>query len=142
MQFRHVIATSVLGVCCAWPVWSQDAKSAQKTDPGRALVIAQIEKVAKPEKTPSPRLPNNFGKLELSDAQKDQIYAAQARYNGQIDVLEEQIKSLKEKRDAEIEKVLSLAQKQKLKTLQTEPKKKKDDKAEKEAPEKPKAAAK
>lgn len=142
MQFRHVIATSVLGVCCAWPVWSQDAKSVQKTDPGRVLAIAQVEKAAKPEKTPSPRLPNNFGKLELSDAQKDQIYAAQARYNGQIDVLEEQIKSLKEKRDAEIEKVLSLAQKQKLKALQTEPKKKKDDKAEKEAPEKPKAAAK
>lgn len=132
MQFRHMIPVIVLGLCCAWPALSQDKNSG----PNRAIAAAQKEKAVKAEKKPSPRLPNNYGKLDLSDAQKDQIYTAQAKYNGQIDALEEQIKSLKEKRDDEIEAVLTAAQKQKLKALQSETKRKKDDK---ETGEKPKA---
>lgn len=144
MRFRQVFGVLVLGLCCAWPALSQDKSPV----PSRVIAVAQKDKAEKSDKKPSPRLPNNYGKLELSEAQKDQVYAAQAKFNGQIDALEEQIKALKDKRDEEIEKVLTPAQKQKLKTLQTESKKKKDDKKEeppnkeKDDEEKPKAAAK
>lgn len=90
---------------------------------------AQKEKPAKTElKKPSARLPNNFGKLDLTEMQKDLIRVTLVRYNAQIDVLEEQIRVLKEKRDAEVQKVLSAEQKKKLAALDDDPKKKKSDK--------------
>jgi Spy/CpxP family protein refolding chaperone len=125
MQLRHALAVLALGICCAWPALSQD--TGKNSRPG--LAVAQKEKgTAATEKKPVRRLPNYYGKLDLTDAQKETIYTLQAKYGGQIDALEDQIKMLKDKRDAEIEAVLTDVQKQKLKTLQADAKKKKDDK--------------
>ncbi|MBA4031211.1 MAG: hypothetical protein C0478_10035 [Planctomyces sp.] len=76
-------------------------------------------------KEDSPRLPNNYGKLELSGEQKDQVYAIQKKYEAQIESLEKQLKELKAKRDAELSGVLSASQKTKLKEIQATPKTKK-----------------
>lgn len=49
------------------------------------------------------RLPNGWGKLGLTDLQRQAIYKIQATYNSQISVIEA-------KRDAEMRKVLTTAQ--------------------------------
>jgi Spy/CpxP family protein refolding chaperone len=70
------------------------------------------------------RLPNNYGKLELTDKQKGEIQAIQGRFNPRIDALLKQIDELRDQRDAEIEAVLTASQKTKLKSLQDETAKK------------------
>lgn len=105
----------------------------------RVMLVAQVDG-AKKAMTPkteaatskaagseedSPRLPNNYGKLELSGEQKDQVYAIQKKYEAQIESLEKQLKELKAKRDAELSGVLSASQKTKLKEIQATPKTKK-----------------
>jgi hypothetical protein len=122
MKLRHLLVVTSLGVYSLSPAFSQDAPVLK----GKA--IAQKEKKADVKK-PAPRLPNNFGKLSLSAAQKDEIYTILAKHNGQIDALEEQIKQLKDKRDAEVNDVLSAEQKGKLKTLLADAQKKKTDNA-------------
>jgi hypothetical protein len=124
MHLRHVLVVTSLGVCCNWPAFSQDVASPK----GKATTVAQIEKKANVKK-PAPRLPNNYGKLSLSASQKDEIYTILAKHNGQIDALEEQIRQLKDKRDSEVNDVLSAEQKGKLKSLLADTQKKKADKA-------------
>lgn len=70
------------------------------------------------------RLPNNYGKLELSDKQKQAIYAVQKKHGDQIDALVRQVEELRQKRDNEIEAVLTAEQKEKLKSLTSETAKK------------------
>ena len=96
--------------------WSQD--SAKPTTKGLSA-----EKKAEDRK-PTNRLPSNYGKLGLTDAQKDKVYAVQEKYDTQLDALEEQIKSLKGKRSSETEAVLSAEQKKILKDLTDEAKEK------------------
>ena len=57
-----------------------------------------------------PRLPNNYGKIGLSDPQKDKIYSVLKKYNDKIEILEKEIAELKTKRDAEASKVLTTSQ--------------------------------
>ena len=110
----------------------QDAKS------GRVISVAQKEKSTKTEakKPTAPRLPNNYGKLDLAEDQKERIKFVLGKYNEQIDELEDRIKLLKEKRDKEVQAVLTAEQKSKLAALETETKKKKSDKADKTTAEK------
>jgi Spy/CpxP family protein refolding chaperone len=88
-------------------------------------------KAAKPttEEKQTGRLPNNFGKVGLTDAQKQKIYGLQAKYSDQIDALVKQVEDLRQKRDTEIEGVLTADQKAKLKGLLEEAAKKKSSKA-------------
>src|SRR5690242_17579985 len=87
MQFRNVIAMSVVGACCAGLVFAQEKSPTN----GRPLQVAQKtkEKAAKAEKTEpkktSTRLPNNYGKLGLNDAQKERVQTVMGTYNAQID---------------------------------------------------------
>lgn len=60
---------------------------------------------------PRRRLPNYFGQIGISDRQREKIYGLQAQYNTRIDVLQAQIDELKAQRDANIEAVLTDAQK-------------------------------
>src|SRR5207244_3228531 len=60
------------------------------------------------------RLPNNFGKVGLSEEQTQKIYGIQNKYNGDIDKLEAQIAQMKTQRDQEVLAVLSPDQKSKL----------------------------
>jgi len=78
-------------------------------------------------------LPANWGKIGLSDEQKQKVYKVQADFNDQISKLEAQLKEAKTKEKAEMEKVLTDAQKARLReillsTLPKEEEKKKDDK--------------
>jgi Spy/CpxP family protein refolding chaperone len=123
MQLRRGLAVIALGICCAWPAFSQEGA---KTRPA----IAQVQK-AKPAtgaKKYKPRLPNYYGKLDLTDQQREKIYSLQAIANGEIEALEEKINAIKEKRDGDIEAVLSPEQKAKLVSLQGDAKKKRDSK--------------
>ena len=63
------------------------------------------------------RLPSNYGKLALSDAQRKTIYGLQAQYDEQLDALEKQFAAIKAKRDQEIEAVLNDDQRKVLSTL-------------------------
>ncbi|MBY0513347.1 MAG: hypothetical protein K2P78_05490 [Gemmataceae bacterium] len=59
-------------------------------------------------------LPQNWGKLGLTDAQKQDVYKIQNKYNADIDKLEAQIKDLKAVRDKEMKAVLTPEQKKRL----------------------------
>lgn len=62
-------------------------------------------------------LPANWGKLGLSDEQKQKVYKVQGEYNDKIATLEKQVKELKATEKAEMEKVLTDAQKALLKEI-------------------------
>lgn len=55
---------------------------------------------------PKGRLPAYFGKV-VSQKQREEIYAIQAKYNEEIDKLKEQLEELTTKRDTEVEQVLT-----------------------------------
>lgn len=76
------------------------------------------------------RVPPNYAKIDLTTAQREKIYAIQAGYDAKLDELKDQIKALVEKRDSEIEAVLTPEQKAKLDQARAESKKKTEDKAE------------
>lgn len=120
IRVRVVMSALVLLVCCSMVGWSQDA--AKPTAKGAPAKEAAAEK--KEEKKPVNRLPSNYGKLGLTDAQRDKVYAVQEKYDGQLDALEEQIKSLKAKRTSETEAVLTVEQKKVLKDITDEAKEK------------------
>jgi Spy/CpxP family protein refolding chaperone len=123
MQFRNVMALSVVGACAAGLVFAQE-----KPQPTKAVQVAQKDK---PEKTEAkkPRLPNYFGKLNISDEQRGRILDLLTDYNDQIDALEEQIQELRTKRDAEVRAVLTAKQRDTLAELEGEAKKKRAEKS-------------
>ncbi len=65
------------------------------------------------------RLPAYYGEL-VTEAQRQQIYAVQEKYEKQISALEDQLEALKKKRETEIKAVLSEEQRAKLKRKQEE----------------------
>jgi len=74
----------------------------------------------KDDKTPvkvKGTLPPNWAKLSLSDEQRQKVYSTQAEYRGKIGELEAKIKELKKQEREEMEKVLTDAQKARLKEL-------------------------
>ena len=66
--------------------------------------------------SPRGRLPAHYKDL-VSPDQKEEIYAIQGKYNGEIAELEAKIDKLKEQRDAEVERVLTPKQQERLKLL-------------------------
>lgn len=66
------------------------------------------------------QLPANYGKLSLTDEQKQRIYGMQAEYEAKIEKLEAEIKKLKNERNKKIESVLTAAQKERLKEILAE----------------------
>jgi hypothetical protein len=62
-------------------------------------------------------LPANWGKLSLSEEQKQKVYKIQGDYHDKIASLEKQVKDLKATEKTEMEKVLSDAQKALLKEI-------------------------
>lgn len=71
-------------------------------------------KVAKRAFDPTRRVPNYFGQLGLTDAQRESIYKIQARHMPKIEELEQQIEGLRTKMIHECESVLTPSQKQML----------------------------
>ena len=68
---------------------------------------------------PKGRLPAYYKEV-VTDEQRDQIYAIQAKYAKQLDDLQSQIDALKAKQSDEIEGLLSAEQKEKLAKLREE----------------------
>jgi hypothetical protein len=62
-------------------------------------------------------LPANWGKLGLSDDQKKQVYSIEGEYRTKIEELQMKIDDLKKKQKAELTKVLTVAQKARLKEI-------------------------
>ena len=65
-------------------------------------------------------LPPNFGKLGLSEEQKQKIYTIQSDYKAKIDVLEKQLKDLKKKELDDMNKVLTADQRTQLRKILTD----------------------
>ena len=83
------------------------------------------------------RLPNYFNKLDLSEEQRQQIYALQYKYDKEIDSLEAQLKTLRAKRDAELLTVLTPQQKKFYETTAQQAKNKAAEKGKTKEAEKP-----
>lgn len=88
-----------------------------------SVSLGQETKEAKPSLKAKGRLPAYY-KDVVTASQKETIYKLQAQYNDQIRKLAEEMKALTEKRDAEIEALLSAEQKAKVDALRAEAKKK------------------
>jgi Spy/CpxP family protein refolding chaperone len=65
------------------------------------------------------RLPAYYSRV-VNQKQREQIYEVQAKYQSEIDALEEQLQALIAKRDAEIEAVLTPEQRESLTKLKAE----------------------
>jgi len=112
MKNRRVVLNAlILLLCSSISGWSQDAAK-------------PTTKVASSEKKTTNRLPANYGKLGLTDAQKDKVYSINAKHESQLDALEEQLKALRAKRGAEVEAVLTVEQKKILKDVTDDSKEK------------------
>jgi hypothetical protein len=83
-------------------------------------------------------LPANYSKLGLSDAQKKKVYETRSAFRAKIDALQKQINELRDQERTELVKLLTPAQKDRLREILTSQvpgeKEKKSD--EKSAPEK------
>jgi Spy/CpxP family protein refolding chaperone len=65
-------------------------------------------------------LPANWSKLGLSDEQKQQIHSIQAEYSAKIDDLRQQMRKLEKEERAEMAKVLTDAQRARLREIMNE----------------------
>ena len=71
------------------------------------------------------RLPNDYNNLKLTDQQKTDVYAIQDKADEEIEKLEEKIREIKRKEQADLEAVLTAEQKQLLSNLRAVSKSKK-----------------
>jgi hypothetical protein len=60
------------------------------------------------------RLPRYYGRLGLSEAQREKIYDVQSKYESDIDKVEKQLADLKSRQEADCRKVLNADQKKQL----------------------------
>lgn len=73
----------------------------------------------KPDTKMRGQLPQSWGKLGLSDEQKQKIYRVQGEFRAKIDALEKQIMDLKSAEKKDLEKILTPAQKERLREILT-----------------------
>jgi Spy/CpxP family protein refolding chaperone len=85
----------------------------------------EAEPPARPRAQARGRLPNYYRQVVTPD-QREKIYAVQAKYVEQIEALEKQILDLEAKRDTEVEALLSPEQKEKVKALREEARKRRE----------------
>lgn len=126
-MMKNCLLTGTIAIfaCCSLVGLAQDAA---KTAP-KSTVAAKEESKPDAKDAKKGRLPPQYGKLGLTDAQKAKVYTVQGKYEDQLDALEKQINDLKAKRDHEVEAVLTDDQRKILKAL-VESKDKPDAKAE------------
>ena len=74
-------------------------------------------KTVKVEAKAKGQLPQNWKQLGLTDEQSQKVYKVQAKYNGDIDLLEAQIKELKAKMSKERSEILTPEQKKRLEDI-------------------------
>jgi thiol:disulfide interchange protein len=147
---KHSLSWASLGgfaltLCLLPQLHGQDTKAEKDAKAEKSIKVeakpAATAKPAEAAEKPKRRLPNNYGKLELSPAQRDKIYMIQLQYQSQIDEMESKLAELKTRQGSEVAGVLTKEQRAKLDELVLAAKKKKDDaKAKPATPEKPAAA--
>lgn len=119
MKFPASLKTIVVLFALLCLMTSGDATTplkllAQETD---SEVTTEEPTPPKTRKKPRGRVPNHYGKIGLTDAQKEEIYAIQAKFRGQIEALQEQINDLQQQEASEIYLVLTDNQKEALKKI-------------------------
>ena len=77
----------------------------------------ETTEVKKPGRTP---LPFHFGKVGVSDEQKEQLYAIQDSYKAKIEPLQQQIKDLLKEREQKMTALLTDGQKARFQELKVE----------------------
>lgn len=82
--------------------------TAQET--GGAQVQTRAKKAGKRAVDPTRRVPDYFGQLGLTDAQRESIYKVRAKHQPKIDALEKQLEDLREQMVKECESVLTASQ--------------------------------
>lgn len=123
VRFASLVCVALAGFFLGSQV---PVSSSVAQDDAKAKPAAKADKKA-PKKAKG-RVPAYFGQVGLSDEQKETIYGIQGQYNEQIGALKKQITDLTSKRDAEVEAVLTDAQKKQLDELRAAAKKKADEK--------------
>jgi Spy/CpxP family protein refolding chaperone len=93
--------------------------------PGLATYSQEPTKTEKKEDTSAigsvrGQLPPLWKKLGLSEQQVQRIYAIQAKYRGQIQALQRQMKALREQEQREMQEVLTVEQRRQLQRLLAE----------------------
>lgn len=81
------------------------------------FLMGQGKKTEKEPLLVTKRLPNNYSKLGLSAKQKNEIYKIQAKYAVEIDKLKQQLEALREQQKLDVENVLTVAQKTRLREI-------------------------
>lgn len=105
-MFRVAVCALVCGlVGLTGGVVGQDAK---KDEP---------KAVAKEEPKAKGLLPQNWGKIGLTDDQRQRVYKIQAKYGDEIEKLEAKIKQLRSTREKEMREVLTADQKRRLEEI-------------------------
>jgi hypothetical protein len=86
-----------------------------------ALLIA-VAVLGGDDKTDAPKrtLPAGWNKLGLSEAQKQKVFATRAEYQTKIDELKKQIRDLEMKQREDLQKILTEAQKARLREVLAE----------------------
>jgi Spy/CpxP family protein refolding chaperone len=82
-------------------------------------------------------LPTHFGKLGISDVQRDKIYIIQAEFDARIDELLAQLEELRARRDRTVENVLTDGQKHRLHELRSEARREREQRAREKAADNP-----
>ena len=108
MKNYLLAGTIAIFACCSIMGLAQEG-----TKPAKPTAAAE----SKADAAKKGRLPANYGKLGLTEAQKTKIYGIQGTYDDQLDELEKKIEAVKAKRDLEVETVLSEDQRKILKNL-------------------------
>jgi hypothetical protein len=91
------------------------------------------------QEKPRGRLPAHYGKLGVSDVQREKIYIIQAEYDAQIDELLAQLEDLRARRDRTVESVLTDGQKHRLHELRSEARREREQRAQEKAADNPTA---
>lgn len=106
---RHVNLCFIVFTGIALFICTPGTATAQKKESKTVKTSAQETKsTAKKSKG---RVPPHYGKLNLTQEQKNKIYQVQASYKSQIDSLKKQLADLNSKRKAECKSVLTASQK-------------------------------
>jgi hypothetical protein len=99
------------------------------------LAVPQFISAQAPQQEAKPRgrLPTHYGKLGISDVQRDKIYIIQAEFDAQIDELLTQLEDLRARRDRTVENVLTDGQKHRLHEIRSEARREREKRAQEKA---------
>ena len=112
-----LLLVACLAVC---PVLLSGVESTSARLSAQEKTQAEETPQEKTRKPPRGRVPNGFGKIGISEQQKEEIYTIQGRYKAQVEDLLAQLEELKSQEAEEIHNVLTDDQKLALKKYRDE----------------------